>query len=438
MTEVILTLKVVQALAKGIPIVTPLFLKDFKQCSLSQQVLPDPANYVPKLVEKTLNPASISCKVNPIRRTLFQGCQFIFCTRVQMERYQSAIHDAGGQSFCASPQKKFDLQSDSVLVIKPMNDSDMNGNPAFRAITETLRDGGRYSFPEQNIGIALLRARLDLDLDPKKKPQLRLSQKFLDATQDQNKWASQTQSMSLSTQSMLTLTGETSKVPETLTGAKSEVKLEEAREDDDDLFGPSTSFKRPSSPKSTPTSKRIKIEQPSDANPRSSPVQNEDEDLFGCSPLPSMEPEAMNVPLSDGLGSKKRLRTSPKMSSQSPLKRSRLLVCPETTVPIHHKIAKEKDKTDSSLPKNLPGSSHQDLITEVTPKETDQVIEPSTSSSNSSMATSKANVTNLTEGGLFFKKKSMVSSNLLWRYFLFYIYLLKLVADPRFRDEESE
>ncbi|TRY71064.1 hypothetical protein TCAL_16410 [Tigriopus californicus] len=417
MNEVILTLKVVQALAKGTPIVTPLFFKDLKQCSISQQILPDVANYVPKLVEKTLNPANISCKVDPNRKTLFQGREFVFCTRAQMDRYQWAIHDAGGESVCASPTKVLDLQSDSVLVIKPMNEADMDRNPEFKTITETLKQLGRHSFPEQNIGIALLKSRVDLDLNPKKKPQLKLSQKLIDASQDQNKWASQTQSLRPPTQSMLTLTGRTSKVPETLTGDKSEVKLERGgqermEDDDDDLFGPSTSFKRPPSPKATPNSKRVKIEQVWEPSPK--PVNDEEEDLFGCTPLPSMEPQASEITLSDVSVSKKRRKESPK-ANQSPVKRSRLLHCPETGIEIRPKkgLQKEIVRTVHSH-EQLHGSSDNEMPQEILSvhikKKGVQVLPSTSTLSASSSSASKENSTIMSENGMFFKKKSKVLS----------------------------
>ena len=66
--EAILTVKVANALARGVPLVEPQYFKDFVLCLKSQQVLPDARNYVPKLRESSFNSNEVNLGVDPLRR----------------------------------------------------------------------------------------------------------------------------------------------------------------------------------------------------------------------------------------------------------------------------------------------------------------------------------------------------------------------------------
>ena len=67
------SLKVANALAKCIPLVTIAFLQDYLNCLNSKQALPNPKNYVPPMKELNLNAIDVSLSVNPARRHVFDG-----------------------------------------------------------------------------------------------------------------------------------------------------------------------------------------------------------------------------------------------------------------------------------------------------------------------------------------------------------------------------
>ena len=68
-----LTIKMANALANCIPIITSEYIKDFINCIKTVQKLPDPKDYVPSLKETTLNINHISLAPNIQRKTVFQG-----------------------------------------------------------------------------------------------------------------------------------------------------------------------------------------------------------------------------------------------------------------------------------------------------------------------------------------------------------------------------
>ena len=68
-----MTIKVANALAKCVPLVTIDFLTDYLSCLDSKQALPNPNNYVPPMKETNLNTIDVSLKVNPARRHVFEG-----------------------------------------------------------------------------------------------------------------------------------------------------------------------------------------------------------------------------------------------------------------------------------------------------------------------------------------------------------------------------
>ena len=68
-----MTIKVANALAKCVPLVTIAFLQDYLNCLNSKQALPNPKNYVPPMKESNVNAIDVSLSVNPARRHVFDG-----------------------------------------------------------------------------------------------------------------------------------------------------------------------------------------------------------------------------------------------------------------------------------------------------------------------------------------------------------------------------
>ena len=61
------------------------------------QVLPDPKNYVPPLVESEhFNRNQVDLSVNKLRQKLFKGKLFGFSSKTQLSKFAAAIGYAGG------------------------------------------------------------------------------------------------------------------------------------------------------------------------------------------------------------------------------------------------------------------------------------------------------------------------------------------------------
>ena len=175
MSEVILTLKVVNALAKGVPVVTPAFVEEFLTCSASRQALPDPRHHVPRLNEQSLNAGEISCAVDPARRRLFAGKTFVFSGGEQRAKYAAAIGYAGGTAVTAATAGL--PAACDIIVVQPPKQGAAAVAPssAFAKLLDELRRSGLSAIPEQNIGLAILKVSCDTDCNPAKKAAVRTS-----------------------------------------------------------------------------------------------------------------------------------------------------------------------------------------------------------------------------------------------------------------------
>ena len=184
----------VNALALAVPIVSPSFVSDVCACAANRQPLPDPAAYVPRLDEPSLNQAEISCAANAERSKLFRGMTFVFADAEQMSKYSLAIGYAGGRASVASSPSTCpvtDAAAKGVVLIRPppgmgasqqtQNSSSTLGSasssqtvPAiFKKLFSQLRRRGLSLIPEQNIGIAILKNSCKPDVDPSVKPVVR-------------------------------------------------------------------------------------------------------------------------------------------------------------------------------------------------------------------------------------------------------------------------
>ncbi len=210
------------ALAKGIPIVTPEFFRDLVECTRTKQRLPDPANFVPRLNEQSLEKTDISCTVITSRSVLFKGKTFIFASDKQKDKYDAAIRYSGGNSICLTGNRRSyaaDVASSpNFVLIHPPKDLEEIGE-SFKCAQAGQQKKGWSLIPEQNIGIAILKNSCEPDCNPERKlPNIVAGAIAAASAGDQNdspqELASPTQSV---TQSVvpLTATEATNRVPET-------------------------------------------------------------------------------------------------------------------------------------------------------------------------------------------------------------------------------
>lgn len=172
MKEVILTIKVANALAKGIPIISPTYLEDYLNCCKTKQMLPDCKDYVPPLKESTLNANEVSLAINRQRATVFKGKSFFFATQEQMDKFQAAVTYGGGTANIITSARNPDIfQLEANILVQP---SRVDGTTSSRW-TKAMEKAAANEFspvPESHIGLAILHVHCNIYCNPAYKPKV--------------------------------------------------------------------------------------------------------------------------------------------------------------------------------------------------------------------------------------------------------------------------
>ena len=92
-----LTMKLLYALASGIPVVTSDYWVVVQQNILNNVGLPKTSEHLPQLKNEYINVDSVSLQVNEKRKKLFAGKSFIFTSSKQMSVFENIIKAAGGK-----------------------------------------------------------------------------------------------------------------------------------------------------------------------------------------------------------------------------------------------------------------------------------------------------------------------------------------------------
>ena len=165
MGEVILTIKVANALAKGVPIVTPSFFEDFIQSVKTKQVLPNPKNYIPKLKENALNSNEVSLAVNTKRSTLFKGKLLAFSTQQQMVKFNTAIEYSGGKAVVLDLEKPNpEIFKNPVNMLVQTESDDVSS--LWMQCIEQAEIKGLRPIPEIQIGLAIITINTTIYCNP--------------------------------------------------------------------------------------------------------------------------------------------------------------------------------------------------------------------------------------------------------------------------------
>ncbi|XP_037092729.1 nibrin-like [Pollicipes pollicipes] len=165
MTSFKLSVKSVQALAAGVPVVTPAYVRTSCECwresTISPAVTPD--DFQPPFDEPSLNGPDFNLGVDPRRRTLFAGKQFVFTDEAQHQRMRSAIQLAGGTSMLLSDGKlsASQLVTPDVMVMHTDVES-----PGINRVKAVLKRKRLRMVRDQEIGLAVLRVSTERDCNP--------------------------------------------------------------------------------------------------------------------------------------------------------------------------------------------------------------------------------------------------------------------------------
>ncbi|XP_045529162.1 nibrin [Pieris brassicae] len=162
MPAITLTIKVVLALVQGSHIVTTEYWKKCLEAVNTNGPLPSPNDFVPQIVETTLNKEIVSFLPNDQRHQLFGGKSFVFFSKRQMEMYEVVLLKSSAKPLLLSECKmsKSGLCEPNVIVIQYNITSTSQESQAQKEqinnIVGFLKNKGKRLIPDPEIGLAIL------------------------------------------------------------------------------------------------------------------------------------------------------------------------------------------------------------------------------------------------------------------------------------------
>ncbi|XP_050346235.1 nibrin [Nymphalis io] len=162
MPAITLTIKVVLALVQNSHIVTIDYWNKCVDAVNNNTPLPIPSNFIPQILESTLNKENVSFLPNNERRSLFAGKKVIFFSRRQLELYKLVLTKSSANALLLSESKmtKSALCDEGVIVIQYTFSSQSQDTQAQRDqindIIEYLKSKGKRVVADAEIGLAIL------------------------------------------------------------------------------------------------------------------------------------------------------------------------------------------------------------------------------------------------------------------------------------------
>lgn len=162
MPAITLTIKVVLALVQNSHIVTIDYWNKCIEAVNNNQPLPNPNNFIPQILESTLNKENVSFLANKERSLLFAGKKVIFFSRRQLDLYKRVLTKSCATALLLSESKmtKSALCDDSVIVIQYIVSASSQETQAQRDqindIVEYLKSKGKRVVADAEIGLAIL------------------------------------------------------------------------------------------------------------------------------------------------------------------------------------------------------------------------------------------------------------------------------------------
>ena len=155
MESIAVSIKVVNCLARGIPIVVAQYFRDLIQCLNTQQKLPDESGYLPPVAasEVQLRDNKISFAVNPQRAVLFRGLTFVFLCRRQFTEISPCCRYAGGEADLWINEKDVKSLNSSHVIIKPTANWSAN---VWESVSSMLSSQSRTAVSQTDIFLAIV------------------------------------------------------------------------------------------------------------------------------------------------------------------------------------------------------------------------------------------------------------------------------------------
>lgn len=167
-SELTVTIKVLQALSAAIPIVTPKFWQEFVAAARQNQTLPVASDFQPPVVEEYVSIGQVSFGINNMRTCLFAGKTVVFMLNAHMEKYRVVIELAGGTctSLDRARSRKSQLVANQTIVIQYMPTTQSQTSQDIGSVSEYLHKHGRRTIPEREIGMAIVHCSLEKFCNP--------------------------------------------------------------------------------------------------------------------------------------------------------------------------------------------------------------------------------------------------------------------------------
>lgn len=125
MSQAAVTVKLLQAMVKGIPIVTVKYFEALLSAASTNMAFPKPDDFLPDLEERYILDQNVSFATSVQRQSLFENKTFYFFSKRQYECYKLLIESAKGKCFCLSNKtvSKQKLVAPDAIVVQYEKDS---------------------------------------------------------------------------------------------------------------------------------------------------------------------------------------------------------------------------------------------------------------------------------------------------------------------------
>lgn len=172
MPAITLTIKVVLALVQGSNIVTTEFWDKCLENITNLTALPDPHEFIPQVVESTLNSEIVSFLPNAHRKNLFESKKFIFFSRRQYEMYKTVLIKSGASPMLLSECRMTIsmLCGQDIIVIQyiatGVSQETQTQKSQINDIINQLKKKGKRVVADAEIGLAILFCSVDKYCNP--------------------------------------------------------------------------------------------------------------------------------------------------------------------------------------------------------------------------------------------------------------------------------
>lgn len=172
MPALTLTIKVVLALVQGANIVTLAFWEKCCEAIENYAKLPEPKDFLPQVVESTINKDVVSFSPNLKRRRIFADKKFVFLSKRQLEMYRNVLMMGSATPLLLSESKmtKSMLAAPDVIVIQYIINNTTQESQALqtqiKGIVDYLKSKGKRVVADAEIGLAILYCSLEKYCNP--------------------------------------------------------------------------------------------------------------------------------------------------------------------------------------------------------------------------------------------------------------------------------